>query len=79
MQARLNESIETLKKRYVSPFGVAENYMLLGDQEQALVWLGKAVEDRDDSLTFVGVDPVMDGLRQDPRFKKLVQRVGLPE
>jgi eukaryotic-like serine/threonine-protein kinase len=80
VQMRLEgELVNISRKKYVSPYQVAENYTLLGEKEQALIWLGKAMNDRDDYLTFLSVEPIMDGLRDDPRFKNLVRRIGLPE
>ncbi|MCI0389602.1 MAG: protein kinase [Acidobacteria bacterium] len=79
VQKRLEWRLSGLKKRYISPYALAEDYMMLGDQEAALVWLEKAIEDRDDYLTFLGVDPVMDPLREDPRFKALLRRVRLEQ
>jgi serine/threonine protein kinase/Tfp pilus assembly protein PilF len=77
VQKRLDWKLNIIKRQYVSPFSVAEDYMYLGDQEQALAWLEKAIEDRDDSLTFLNVEPLLAPLRDDPRFKNLLLRVGL--
>jgi eukaryotic-like serine/threonine-protein kinase len=60
------------------PARVAEGYMLLGDKEQALVWLNKAYDARF-GLTFIKVDPTWDSIRSDPRFTDLLRRMGLPQ
>lgn len=70
-----------LKKRqqtgYV-PTGVFVNaYLGLGDKEQTFVWLDRAVQERANLLEYVKVHPFFDPLRDDPRFKELVHRVGL--
>lgn len=65
------------KQQYISPFSVAEDYMYLGEKEQALAWLEKAIDDRDDYLTFLDVEPVLAPLHDDPRFKSLLRCVGL--
>jgi serine/threonine protein kinase/TolB-like protein len=56
-------------------------YALAGDKERALEWLQKCHEKRNCGGFFVsiGIDPVYDPLRSDPRFKELLRRVGLPE
>ncbi len=61
------------------PFEVAAFYSLLGDKDQAFVWLGKAVDARSNFVTALQVDPTWDNIRSDPRFEKLVRRIGLPQ
>ena len=52
-------------------------YAGLGEKDEALSWLEKAYEERADGLTWLNVDPMLDDLRPDPRFQKLVKRIGL--
>jgi hypothetical protein len=49
----------------------------LGNQDQALAWLEKAYDERADGLTWINVDPMLDTLRKQPRFKAIVKRMGL--
>jgi hypothetical protein len=54
----------------------------LGDNELkdlAFQWLEKSFEQRESALTLLNVEPILDGLRGDPRFQDLVRRVGLPQ
>ena len=60
-------------------FYIAGVYAQLGDKDNAFLWLERAYENRDFFLTFVKVDPQMDPLRSDPRFKDLLTRIGLPQ
>jgi eukaryotic-like serine/threonine-protein kinase len=60
------------------PARVAEGYILLGDKDQALVWLNKAY-DAHFGLNFIKVDPTWDSMRSDPRFADLLHRMGLPQ
>ena len=73
--------LEELKGRtqesYVSPFDLALIYAGLGEKEEALRWLEKAYEERNQWLTWLKVEPRLDSLRSDPRFADLVHRVGL--
>ena len=63
---------------YVSPFGPALIHLGLGDREQALALLEEAYRQGSDMLIYLGLDPRLDALRQDERFRALVQRVGAP-
>ena len=64
--------------RYVSPYSVALVHAGLGNRDQALAWLDKAYADRSDYMVYLGLEPMLDSLRSDPRFGALVRRVGLP-
>jgi len=64
--------------RYVSPYSVALVHAGLGDRDQAMAWLEKAYAERSDYMPYLGVEPMLDGLRSDSRFAALVGKVGLP-
>ena len=63
-----------------SPGIIASLYALIGDNDNAFKWLDKAYHERD-GITLAGlkVDPAFKNLRDDPRFKSLLHRMGLPE
>jgi len=61
----------------VSPVTFARVYVGLGDKEQALAQLRKAYQEQSDHLLQIGTDPMLDPLRSDPRFIKMLRRVGL--
>jgi serine/threonine protein kinase/Tfp pilus assembly protein PilF len=44
--------------------------------KDAIDWLEKAYEDRDDMLSFLSSDAIFDELRPEPRFRQLMQRIG---
>lgn len=64
--------------RYVSPYSVAIVHVGLGDRDEALAWLDKAYAERSDYMVYLGLEPMLDSLRSDPRFDALVRRVGVP-
>ena len=43
-----------------------------------IAWLDKAYAERSDYMPYLTLEPMLDGLRSDPRFGDLVRRVGLP-
>jgi serine/threonine-protein kinase len=65
------------KQQYVSPYYRALAHIGLQDYDQAFEWLNKAYEDRDEEMMNLKVDPVLDPLRNDPRFRTLLQRMRL--
>ena len=52
-------------------------YASLGDRDEAFAWLGQSVEKRFPPLIYLGVNPVWDNLRDDPRFPEMLRRVNL--
>jgi len=64
-------------REYVSPLRIALLAIRLGDRDKAFYWLDKAVEDRNAGLVYLNVDPKYSPLRSDPRFVRLIRRVGL--
>jgi TolB-like protein/DNA-binding winged helix-turn-helix (wHTH) protein/Tfp pilus assembly protein PilF len=57
---------------------VAEQWARLGEKEPTLEWLERSCDGRDFFVAFMGVEPLYDPLRSEPRFQKLLKRVGLP-
>ena len=71
--------LERLSKReYVSPYFIAVIYAGLGERDQTFAWLEKAFQERHQFMTLIGVEPLFDPVRSDPRFADLMRRVGLP-
>lgn len=75
----VNRLKEVEKTLYVSNFWVAVVYGELGKRDEAFAELEKAYQERDYFMPRLKVEPFMDSLRDDPRFKDLVKRMGLPE
>ena len=51
----------------------------LKDTDAALTWLERAVEERSGSVRYLKIDPRLAELRDEPRYRKLMERVGLPQ
>jgi hypothetical protein len=65
------------RQKYISPHDLAVIYTGLGDKDRAIEQLNKAYEDRSGWFISVGVDPMFDALRPDPRFAELLKRMNL--
>src|SRR5205085_5286566 len=57
---------------------VATIYVKLGDRDKALTYLERAVAEHSGDMIFLGVEPCFDPIRDDPRFKALIRRIGFP-
>jgi Flp pilus assembly protein TadD len=62
--------------RYVPATYMGMLHAGLNDRDKAFEWLEKAYQERADGLILLNVDPMVDGLREDARFKKLLVRIG---
>jgi TolB-like protein/DNA-binding winged helix-turn-helix (wHTH) protein/Flp pilus assembly protein TadD len=63
---------------YVSPYLIAAIYASLDQNDKAFEFLEKAYRERSLELSWsIKSDLRIDGLRSDPRFQKLMERVGL--
>jgi len=73
--------IENMKRGYTSsPTIMAEAYARTGDKDHAFEWLEKAYTERDQYLFYnLKTAYHFDGIRSDPRYEKLLQRIGLPQ
>jgi tetratricopeptide (TPR) repeat protein len=73
----VDELREMSRQKYISPHDLAVIYTGLGDKDRAIEQLNKAYEDRSGWFISVGVDPMFDALRPDPRFAELLKRMNL--
>jgi TolB-like protein/DNA-binding winged helix-turn-helix (wHTH) protein/Flp pilus assembly protein TadD len=64
-------------KHYVPPSYFAILWMALGDKNQAFVWLNRGYQDRSEHMLYLGIEPLVDPLRSDPRFVLLLKKVGI--
>lgn len=54
-------------------------YAALGEKDKAFGELEKAFEEHDYLLPRIKVEPFLDPLRDDPRFRQMLKRLNLPE
>lgn len=65
-------------KRYIPPSYFAILWMGLGDNKQAVAWLELGYKERSEHMLYLGLEPLVDPLRAEPRFSALLKQVGLP-
>ena len=75
------KSAELLAQRQAgsieTPVAVASLYAWSGDKDEALAWLERAYQRHVSHMVEINTDPAFESLYSDPRFEKLLQRVGL--
>lgn len=76
-RAILDELTEASRQQFVSSYWPAMIHAGLGETSAALAWLEKGCEQHDVWLVWLGTDPRLDGLRNEPRFTNLLRCVGL--
>jgi hypothetical protein len=65
------------RERYVTPVAFVMMHAALGETDPAFEWLGRAMEDRRGWLAYLKVEPMLDPLRGDSRFGKLLEKMRL--
>jgi tetratricopeptide (TPR) repeat protein len=77
-QKTLNDLLARSRRGYIPSFAIAAVYIGLGDKDRAFHWLGLAVEERGEYVTWLRNDPLFDPLRSDSRYSDLLRRLNLP-
>ena len=65
--------------RHQLAFQIAEVYAIRGEKDKAFEWLQIAFDEHDTGTLTLLVDPLLRSLRDDPRYKNLLAKLGLPE
>ena len=75
--AELDRVLKLATQRYVNAVDIASIYTALGDKDNALAWLDRALQQRASTLGYLAQNPAFDGLHGDPRFAAIIDRIGL--
>jgi tetratricopeptide (TPR) repeat protein len=78
----LNDTLEELKRypEHNQPFyGLGQVYVALGDKDRAIQFIAKDYALHSSRMNWLKVDPSLDPLRQDPRFKQLMHKMNFEE
>ena len=62
-------------KRYITPYGMAEVYAGLRETGKVLAYLEQCLGERSWWLIFAEVNPRFDALRDDPRFRRILDEM----
>ena len=70
---------EIAQRKYVSPYSMLVIHVGLGPENRVFELLEKLYEEGNDWLVWLKVSPELRFLRDNPRFKNLMRRVGFPD
>ncbi len=74
----LADLTELARQRYVAPYFFAGIHIGLGQNDRAIHYLQKSLEEHSHWLIYLHLDPSMDELRNEKAFQELLRRVGFP-
>jgi TolB-like protein/Tfp pilus assembly protein PilF len=66
------------KHSHDGAYQIADVYAWRGDRDRAFAWLDRACTQHDGGLTLIKADPLMRGIRDDPRYAAVLKRINLP-
>jgi TolB-like protein len=72
----LDECLASRIGKPIDAYTVAEIYSALDEKDEAFKWLEKTYKDRLSGMWQLKVDPFMDNIRSDPRFKEYLKKAG---
>src|SRR5687768_13615120 len=83
-EAAARAQMYTIDRTAVLPSGIANEFLAtfyaeMGEKDKAFAMLDEVIETMDQHTSQMKVDPFMDPLRNDPRFKEVLRRTGFPE
>jgi DNA-binding SARP family transcriptional activator/Tfp pilus assembly protein PilF len=64
------------RREYVPSYEVAKVHLALGERSKAMHWLERAFRERSHSMGILRHDPQLRALHDEPRYQRLVTRVG---
>ena len=59
-------------------YQIAEIYAVRGETDKAFEWLQISLDNHDTGLLSLLIDPLIRSLRGDPRYKSMLEKIGLP-
>ncbi|HST29691.1 MAG TPA: tetratricopeptide repeat protein [Chthoniobacterales bacterium] len=73
----LRELEEMAKRQYVSSTAFADIHLGLGEKDKALDWLEKSYQHKESACWYLKVDPIYDSVRNEPRFRAILKKIGV--
>ena len=64
------------KEELIDSFMIAEVYSVLGEKDEAFKWLEHAYQNHSNQMMALKIDPPLDNIRSDPRYKEYLKKAG---
>ncbi len=74
-EALLTKLLKSAADTYVNPVLIAGVYVALADNDRAIAWLERGYREKCSWMSWIAIEPQLERLRPDPRFRDLVSRV----
>jgi tetratricopeptide (TPR) repeat protein len=74
-QWRLERLEQAARTRWISPYTLAVQHVLVGNHDRAIDALERARDEKNGMLVFLARDPALDPLREHPRFRAFSARI----
>jgi TolB-like protein/Tfp pilus assembly protein PilF len=75
-KAMLEGLFKLSAQRYIRPYEIAKVYASLGDKMHAVAWLERGFQEHSSFVLNIDLDPSFEGLRSEPGFQDLINRIG---
>ena len=66
------------KSRDIAAYQIAQVYAVRGEKEKAFEWLQISFDTHDTGMLGLLIDPLLHGVRDDPRYKNLLAKMAFP-
>lgn len=76
-RALLDTLLERSRRQYVPPASIAFVFNALGDSDNTILWLRKALAEGSNAIAYLRIEFENSPLQNDPRYHALLARVGL--
>jgi serine/threonine-protein kinase len=60
-------------------YRIATVHAWSGDRDQAFAWLDRSVAQHESGVVIIKYDPLLRGIRDDPRYAALLDKLKLPQ
>ena len=74
---KAKEILDGINKGFWNASGLTVLYFALGEDDEGFRWLDEVYKRRHELIFTLKINPIFDGVRDDPRFKEMLKKVGL--